>query len=689
MENNENVVTERMFEHIGDTPDPYVDDMGEYEQRVVAMIVDAENYENDFLRDKREENVRYYDGLEPFLDDDEGRSTFVSTDVKDTIMGIIPSLVRIFASGQDVAEFIPSKEEDDEMAKQCLDYLDHVFYDDNEGFLILYGLFKDALTLKTGIVKWWTKNTPEVKISTFSNLSPEMYQFILSERDGEVEIAELVGDPNTFIESLSVRHVVNAPRVHVAGVPPEEFRIARNAKSVKSSKLVGHQRIVPMSELVEMGYDPNMLENYITSDYGQGISDERYLRNEGLIDNAETYDGVPYGEYYVYVDKDGDGIDELRLITTVGDNFRILSDTPADYVRFAVFGPDPVPHTLVGDSVADSVKDIQRIKTNMMRATLDNLADVVRPRTVVNETLVNLEDALNPEQSAVIRTKGDPSTTVMPIKTPFVGGEVFEMTNQLDSVRASRTGITEASKGLDPKAMQSTALAGIDAIVVGAQERIELIARIMAETGWKDMMQGILKEVVNNPNPERVIKLRGKWVKVDPSTFDPDMRIKINPTLGKGSDMTRLMALREVKATQEMIIGKWGIKNPVVGPTEYRNTVVDMLALVNVKNPGRYFKEITPDMLASMMNAPEEPSPEMVLAGAEMEKIKADVTKTIADMRRSDRKDKMDDDYRRDKLNIDTAVKIYQTDAELAIANAEMEAAHEQEQLSQLNTPNE
>ena len=689
MDNRELPPTERMFEHLGEAPIPYLDGAMEYDQRVYMMITDAENYENDFLRDKREENVRYYDGIEPFLDEDEGRSTFVSTDVKDTIMGIIPSLVRIFASGQDVAEFVPSKEEDDEMAKQCLDYLDHVFYDDNEGFLTLYGVFKDALTLKTGIVKWWTKTTPEVKISSFSNLTPEMYQLILSERDGEIEVVEIEGDPSMFVESMTVRYTVEKPRTHVCGVPPEEFRIARNAKSVKSSKLVGHQRITPMSELVAMGYDPEMLQDYLTSDYGQGISDERFLRNEGLIDNAEVYDGVPYGEYYIYVDRDGDGIDELRLITTIGDNFRILSDEPADYVRFAVFGPDPVPHTLVGDSVADSVKDIQRIKTNMMRATLDNLADVVRPRTVVNETLVNLEDALNPEQSAVIRTKGDPSVTVMPIKTPFVGGEVFEMTSQLDAVRASRTGITEASKGLDPKAMQSTALAGIDAIVSGAQERIELIARIMAETGWKDMMQGLLKEVVNNPNSERVVKLRGKWVKVDPSTFDPDMRIKINPTLGKGSDMTRLMALREVKATQEMIIGKWGIKNPVVGPNEYRNTVVDMLELVNVKNPGRYFKEITPEMLQGMMSAPEEPAPEMVLAKAEMERIKADTVKTLADMRQTDEKTKMDDDYRRDKLNVDTAVKIYQTDAELAIAGMEIEAAHEQEQLSQLNNPDE
>jgi hypothetical protein len=194
---------------------------------------------------------------------------------------------------------------------------------------------------------------------------------------------------------------------------------------------------------------------------------------------------------------------------------------------------------------------------------------------------------------------------------------------------------------------------GVDAIVTGAQERIELIARILAETGLKDLYKGLLREVVDNPNYKRTIQLRGKWVEINPSVFDPNMRISVNPTIGKGNDMLRFMALQEVKVTQTAIMDKFGLGNPFVTPAEYRNTLTDMLALANIKNVSRYYKDLPPEVLKGIMEAPKEPDPATMLAQAELEKVRSKTVQTIAQLNQKDAQFAKQDDFNRDKLNVE------------------------------------
>lgn len=654
----------------GNSPAVFSDET-DYEYRVRALIEDAVDFEESYLAKQREENQAYYNGLQPALDaaeeDEEGnspnRSTFVSTDVRDTILTVMPSLMRIFTNmDEKVADFLPNTEEQQEMSEQAYDYCNYVFYEDNPGFITLHSVIKDALTVKGGITKWWTDTDKEVQERTFQNITSEQYQYLIYEMP-DVEVIDMGETTNEGVISyVTFRYVIDKPIIRVAAVPPDEFRIARDAKDCESSGLVGHESVVPISELARKGYDPDQLKDYVQSQIS--YSDERFLRNPGLTDD-KTIEGVLWGEWYIRIDGDGDGIDELRHICTVGNARIIVSDEVVPYTRFALWASDPRPHTAIGDCLADITKDIQRIKTNMMRGQLDNLAESIHPRTVVNELVTNIEDVLNDEVGAVIRTRGDPNASVAFSKTPYAGADVQVTVDYLDKVRASRTGITEASKGLDPKAMQSTALVGIDAIVSGAQERIELIARIIAETGLKPTLRGLLREMVDNPNPSRTVKLRGKWVDVNPSFYDPTMRVQVNPTLGKGTDMIRLQALAEVKQTQIMIIEKFGINNPIVSPIEFRNTLVDVLKIANIKNANRYFKDVTPEVMEAVLNQPKEPDPASVLAQAELEKVKKDIIVESGRFALQQENQKLQQqrfdsemDFKRDKLNVDTAVKV-------------------------------
>lgn len=674
------------------------DEHQDYYERLETMIADSIDFEESFLSTQREENVAYYYGYQPALpSEDEGserpsanRSTFVSTDVRDTILTMLPSLVRIFSSSERIANFIPNDESQQDAADTAYDYCSYVFNHDNDGFLMLYGLLKDAMTVRGGITKWYADNSFEVVEKTFQNLTPEQYQFIVSEGEEDVEVVDFEQTRPEILDSVTFRYVKSKPLIKVCTVPPEEFRISKVAKSINESPLVGHEWLATRSELIKKGVPEEALDEIGTSNM-LVYSDERYMRNPALVDEGGVLTkGIQAGEWYVRIDKDGDGIDELRFIRTIGSQHLVVEDYPVQNIDMAYWTIDPVPHTAIGDDISELAKDIQRIKTNMVRGQLDNLAEMINPRTVVNELVTNIEDVLSDEVGNVIRTRGDPNAAVAYTRPIYSGAEVQESINYMDQVRASRTGITEASKGLDPKAMQSTALSGIDAIVSGAQERIELAARVLCATGWKPTIEGILRLVTQHQNHARVIKLRGKWTTVNPSLFDPSMTLEVNPTLGKGTDLMRLQALTEVEQKQMMIIEKFGIANTIVTPQHFLNTVRDKLEIANIKNFSRYFGQITPELMQSIQTAPKEPTPEELIAQAEVEKRKVETQKIIADTDAKQsqtmldaKKAQMDDDFRRDELNINAMLEI------AALFGQQAESLKADEGVMALNQPPE
>jgi hypothetical protein len=626
------------------------DDENVYSATVRAMIDDAISFEESTLGPAREDNLKYFYGEFP-EQEGEGKSSAVSTDFRDTVMAILPSLMRIFTSTERVVNCVPNYKGQEEMARQCTDYLNYVLWEDNDGFLILHDIIKDALRCKTGVVRWWTDNDKEVTEQEFHGVSQEQFQYLVSENP-TIQVIEQTPSqlyPGT-LDTLRIRFTKSKPITRIISVPLDEFRISRKARDVECAPLIGHDQIVNISELVEQGYSLDELSEYMNQS-SSNFSTDRLFRNSGLDqgDLTDAWD-VRYGCYFIRIDKDGDGIAELREIHTVGDNHNIIYDEVVQYANFSVWCPDPEPHTLVGDTPADLVKDIQTIKTNMLRGSLDSLAQSIWPRTVFNQTVTNTDDVLNDEIGAPIRTTSDPASAVMSITHQFVGQPVFQMFGVMEQLRQARTGISDASKGVDPRALQSTNVTGIDAIVQGAQERIELCARILAETGMKQLFKGLLREIVNNPNQARTIQLRGKWENVNPSTFDPTMRISVNPTLGKGSDMTRLMVLQDVKATQTQIMTQFGVENPLCGVQEFRNTLVDILAIANVKNVGRYYREIDEATIQKIASTPKEPDAATLLAKSEMEKNRVKMATEISKSNYADRKLRVDDDFRRDQM---------------------------------------
>ena len=734
---------------------------------------DSQDYEDSILAASRSEAQLYYYGYEPAIegggpsDDMAGedpnqtlgellnrdkkttvnRSTFVSTDVKDAVMLMLPSLIRLFGASESPVFLVPRSEADSDMAEQATSYVNYVFWNDNPGFLNLYGAIKDALTVRTGYIKWWSEDHKEVKRKRFTNITVEQLQMILSE-DPTAKVVDLgqpvqshaptipphmagttsgppvppppgpppglgalpsspggppppgpemgamggappggppppgapppgpmAGAPPPSLPAAPpqppppvydyavVSYEVSKPLIKICGVPPEEMRLDRYARSFATSRIVGHERIVPADQLIAMGYDREMVTDNVQSSESV-FTAEPQLRNPGRFMGSRVGDGCKYGEWYVRIDKDGDGQPELRYICTLGGDRQIVMDEEANRVKVALFSCDPVGHTIVGESLTDYTKDLQRIKTAVMRATLDSAAESINPKTVINELLVNPDDAMNDDLGAVIRTRGDPSATVMPFNHPFLGQAMMPVIEMLNDVLARRTGLTDAAKGLDPKALQSSTMIGVEAVINGAQERVELVARVLCETGFKDLFSGLFNEVCENPNQQRTLKVNGKWKPYDTSTFDASMGVEVNANLGKGSDMVRMLALQQIDAKQQMVVQTYGLNNPVCGIPEMLNTVTDMLALANVKNVGRYFKTPNPMQMQAILSQPKTPDPMAVAAQAQLEKVRSDTSKAVGQQQLDREKMTHENVFKHQQLRAKTQIDLQKLDLE-------------------------
>lgn len=663
-------------------------DEEQFQAVVGAAITDAEDYVDDYVATDRERALSYYRG-DPIGNEEEGRSQVVMTEVRDTIQAMLPSLLRIFTSSENAVEFAPRGPEDAANAQQATDLVNYIFYQENPGFQIMYSGIKDALTSKTGIFKWRAEEIKSVSEVEYTGLDAEQYALIVSDPDNEIrEVSvkmveqmmtdplsgQMITAPPTETYEVVVRRTKKEKKYIVECIPPEEFIIARNARDLDTADYVGHRKLVTVSELVSMGYDKDEVEQY----GGQGdtfdINTEAQVRNPAILsflnnaDNPDkTLERVYYVESFIRVDKDGDGIAELRRVCSIGNGTHILHEEIVDEVPFAIICPDPTPHMVIGQSVADQVMDLQLIKTNVVRNTLDSLAQVIHPRTVVVEGQVNMDDVLNTETGGIIRTR-QPGM-VQSLSEPFVGMAAMPIIAYLDDLRASRTGISKASQGLDPDVLQSTTKAAVTATMSASQERLEMIARIFAETGIKRLFKGILKMIVQHQDKPKTIRLRNQWVSIDPSKLDANMDVIVNVGLGNGNASERTALLMQILGKQEQLIQQLGPDNPLVSVKQYRDTMTQILALAGLKDGTRYFKEIDPASLPALQeqamgaNQPQQPDPATMLAQVEMEKIRADIQIAQLKAQLEVEKTRMEDDRERDRIESDVMLRAAELEA--------------------------
>ena len=318
---------------------------------------------------------------------------------------------------------------------------------------------------------------------------------------------------------------------------------------------------------------------------------------------------------------------------------------------FATLCPDPEPHDFFGMSIADVVSDIQRIKSVIMRNTLDSLAMSIHPRMTVVEGQASIEDVMNTEVGAIIRQKS--AGAVQPMAMPFVGQAAFPVLEYMDSVKEARTGISRASAGLDAGALQNSTATAVNAVVSASQEHIEMIARVFAETGMKQLYKLILKNVVMHQDQPRMIRLRNEFVQIDPSVWDANMDVVVNVALGRGTTNERMAVLTSIAQQQRQAMTEMGAQNPLTDMTKLSNTLKEITELAGFKDSSRFWSDP-----AEFQPPAQDQKPDVneMFIQVQIQQIQADIQKKTAELELERQKMMLEDDFKRDKLEADILI---------------------------------
>jgi len=631
---------------------------------------------------ERAESTEYYLGDSP-----EGTSSlqseFISTDVRESILFMLPSIMRTFFGTKKVVEFVPKGPEDIQLAEQQTDYINYIIQQKNNGFQVLYDAFKDALVRKTGFVKVFWDDSIVATTHEYTNLDPQSYQALIIDKDVEIVEESVTMESMTVIDPMSgeevtqeipasydltIRRLKEKNQVCIEAIPPEEVLLSRHARDLESSSYVAHRMIKSVSDLVAMGYDQDEVEQH--AGYGgSAVDPEAYEEIEArnpfdnmIYPNRGDSGGkdVLYVEHYLFYDYDGDGIDERVRVCTIGNGIHVVNVEPWDELPICMFCPDPEPHTAIGSCPADYLKPIQAAKSQIMRDTLDSLGHSIFPRMGIVEGQVNIDDVLNTDIGQPIRMRAP--GMVQPFAVPFVGKEAFPVLGYLDEAKENRTGVSKASAGLNADALQSSTSSAVTATMSGAQGRVELICRHFAEGGLKDMFKTVNNLVIKHQNSQDVYRLNNKFVPVDPRYWDNDKDIVVNVAISKSSDQEKFSVLQNVAQKQEQIMQLLGPQNPLVSLQQYANTLTKMIEMAGFKDSSSFINTEVPPM-PPQQQEDSKPSPEEMLAQAEMQKAQVTAQKAMIDAETDRMKIIMDDDRQRDIEEAQLKVKVVEMQA--------------------------
>ena len=627
------------------------------------LLENSIGYLEGTIGSERRTSLKYYLG-KPYGNEIEGRSQVVTQDVLEVVENILPSLLRIFTAGEQIVKFDPQGPEDQQMAEQCTDYVNYIFMKDNPGFMILYTMFKDALLQKNGFVKHYYKEIEKTKTEEYADLTDVEYNSLLIDDTVSVDehdIKEVEGEFEIeYLHDVKITRTTKEGRICVENVPPEEMFVSKNAKSFADAQFVGHRVIKTRAEVIAMGFDKKLVDklpSYSDGFYNQEHTERELYQTDSpdteyqSIDKSTDY--VRLVECYTKIDYEKKGKPTLRKITMGGNESIILDNEEIDYLPFSMVTPIPMPHLFYGMSVADLVMDLQLMKSTVLRQTMDNMYLQNNARHLVIDGQVQLDDLITSRPGGIVRTKGPGAVT--PLTTPSFLNEGLAMLEKIDQLKESRTGISRSQMGADPNTIQKshTTATSVNALVNASTQRIELIARIFAETGVKDLFRCIMQLATKYQDQPRIIRLRNQFVEMNPQDWaDKEMDVSIHVGLGTGNTDHRVNLLSQILQIQQMLVKEGGFGR-LVDESKIYNTLEKIVVNSGFSSAQPFFL----DPATVPPPPPKDPMQENPLLMAAMEELKLEKEKTMATLQQ-----------KREEMMVDMKMKVLELETKLKIA---------------------
>lgn len=589
----------------------------------------AEEYTQGTVADERSKNTSYYHS-DPFGNEVSGRSSFVTSDVLDTIESMMPDFMEIFAGSAQPCEFSPTGPEDEDAAEQATAWCAHVWNVDNDGFMLTYDAIKDALLNKNGFISICPKEDEEVKTTFLENVNSLGLQQL--EEDDEVDIVaatekEVPPDlaqmiPDGILYDVRLERRQPRKRLEITVIPPENMLISPRATGFEEQPMIGAKYEKTVSELLDEGYDEDIVKN------AAGFDEQNYdaeVQARFRDDSVVGMGGFPETKltkkawvYYLFFhcDWDNDGRAEYRQVVCIGPKKEILSNEAVDDHIFVDFTPIRMPHRVFGVAVADLVRSFQYLRSTVWRQLLDNMYLVNNGRALINER-VSMEDWLTNRPGGAVRVRGlqGVGEAYTPIVTAPLGNMAIPLLELINSDKEARTGETRYNQGLDAESLNKTAR-GMNLVLGQSQRRKLLVARLLAE-GFKKAFKKILKFSVAHMDRKRMIRLRGEMVEVDPRSWNADMDVTVTVGLGHGTQQEKVqMAMMRLSLMEKVIQYQGGIDGPFITAPQVHKHLEDVYIASGARSSETYVTKPK-----GQIKTPKKPSPEEIKAEVEMAKI--------------------------------------------------------------------
>lgn len=618
----------------------------------------GQRMQQEVLQDLREAAYRYYD-RKPYGDEQEGHSSVVTSEFADTVESMMPSLMRVFASGDEIAEFTPISEQDEQAAREASQYVPHVVMRENDGFRVFYWFFKDLLMHRMATAVVDTETVERVTQEPVEGWTAE--QMVMAEEDakakGATEIefdvqADPADDPMGavayYTQAVMEEDGVSAPpqtysgtmtvtkrteRVVLDNVAPEDLLISpAEIRDIDEASYVGYRKQVTASDLRVLGLEQDEIDGLSADRRDYSVEEES--RQDGLVNQSQRKDSerrLWLVVAYVRADDDGDGISEMLRVVYAhagGKAGAIIErmEWEDGEAPITIGSAILMPHNIVGRSLFDQTQDLQDVGTSLMRGMLDNLYLSNRPRPIINSS-VNILSVLDytPGNPIIVDKGMNVNEAVAWLQTPNVIAQALSGMEMVNGVRENRTGISRYNQGLDADSLNKTAT-GIQNIMSAAQQRQELMARVLANTAIQRLMRHVYRAIKRVAKGPVKYYANGDWQQADPSKWPDDMQLIVAVGTGTGNKQLELQNLLMIGGGQEKLVqAQGGTNGPLVTKEHIANTFRKMVEAAGFRATAQFVASAKDIQQAEAMQAgqPPPPTPEILKAQAEIEVMKA------------------------------------------------------------------
>ena len=558
-------------------------------------------YHDSELSRERANVMDYYSGDKPKPIHD-GNSKYVSLDCWNGIESMKAALLETFSAGSKIVRFDPQSADDVKMAATCTSYTEYVAHRQNDLYSIMSSVIHDGLIARAGIAKVFWQEQEETTSEFFENLTEDELDMLLSQDN--IELGEHEED-EIGLTSGEIRITRDTSQVVIENIPPEEFLIESQAKSLDSVLFCAHRTKKTLSDLRLMGYSDKLLDKIgehtdvdLDTDLEvlsrhDSVNADRGFNTEGYQDQVRS---VMVHEVYLEIDVEGSGVAELYKIMKAGNV--LLEKEKVNRKPFITFVPLPIPHAFYGNNFGAKLIDTQNARTVLTRSILDHAMITNNPRyTVLKGGLTNPKELIDNRVGGLVNvTRPD---AIAPMMQSPLNPFTFQTLSMLESNMEDTTGVSKLSQGLDKNAVsKQNSAAMVEQLATMSQQRQKIIARNFATQWVKPMYQLIYQLVIENEDQAKLIEINGEYVEIDPSAWADKRDVTVELSLGYGEhekESQKYMAMHQTFQSDPSLQKMYTAQN------QYQ-LISKVMEMAGIKNVGEFLTN--PDDLP-----PEQPDP--------------------------------------------------------------------------------